>query len=945
MIKNISLTVLLLIFTLSICAQSHVNGMLDNIKDLSTIKTVPITMPDGVKLMTDIYMPVTSDSVTVNVNIAGVDANIVLIPKGTQLFVYDSLNNEPNPNPYQLPLVFTRTPYNKNGDDVGHIVNILGYNYALQDMRGRYESEGVYFPMLSDSWAKTPYHPEYSHQLDVTELDDPKNSNNHEDGYHSIQRLLELTREYDLDGDGIAETTAPLCNGNIGMFGASALGNTQYQAAAARKINPGEPGLKCLVPIVATNDHYNSTGYNNGVFRESLVSGWVSGQINGLSDAINDDTAIHNNLHTPADYNLTDKNEVAKRCIDHLTVSKYNEKVSAAYPNSSMRTEMDASLAPVNAEGFGDANGNSSRYSNMEVPMYHITGWWDIFVNGQIDTYNKVRQHTSATNRNLQKLIIGPWAHQTTGAVETGDLIYPSNVKSIIGLDINDVDFDNLAIEELVNSEVIAWYRYNLNKTKGLGEPKILIPESKHWQVLNELEVRVPAKPYLITLAQLFNFLSGSEDLPPVPIELLNGENTVALSIGIPEIDLGDFGLQGDAVKGFKQLDFENDVPNVRFYVAGPVDDDIPENESLGNYWFESEVFPLRKEEGVFMDDFVLTKNGNFELANDDSVVEEGILSFMHNPDEPVLTIGGGNMITRTPDGRASQGQLDLTQYRAETLDENKVLQFTSPLIEDSLVIIGASVATIYASSNPVGVDEGLTDTDFFVRIVDVYPDGAEYFVVEGAINARARAYAKSLLDNNEDINAPFTNIEIGKVYEYVFNMMPIAYVFGKGHQMKILISSSNYNRYQVNANVPIEEGDFFRRKPGDGQSYTFEGKEMAPRIAEQKVFFSTEYPTGIQLPVYDPSRVVSVEENLIAKSGLQVYPNPVSDLLYIENNLNLEGTIQITNALGEKIWQNNLEKNLNVTNVDLAHWSAGIYFISLHTAKGIWREKLVIQH
>ncbi len=889
--NSITTIALVLIIVFTTHAQSHVNGQLDNIKDLSTVKTVPITMPDGVKLMTDIYMPITSDSVTVDVNLAGIDANVVLIPKGTQLFVYDSLHNEPNPNPYQLPLIFTRTPYNKNSDEVGYIVNILGYNYALQDMRGRYESEGVYFPMLSDSWAKAPYHPDYSHQLDVTELDDPKNSNQHEDGYHSIQSLLQLTHQYDLDGDGLGETTANLCNGNIGMFGASALGNTQYQAAAARKINPDEPGLKCLVPLVATNDHYNSTGYNNGVFRESLVSGWVNGQIRDLSEAISEDDAIHNNIHTPADYNLTNKNEVAEKCIDHFSVSNYGEQVSAAYPNSSMRSEMDASRAPVNAEGLGDLNGNSSRYSNMEVPMYHISGWWDIFVNGQIDTYNRIRQHVSSENRNLQKLIIGPWAHQTTGATKTGDIIYPANVKNIIGLDINDVDFENLAINELVNSEVIAWYRYNLNETKGLGEPKILIPESKRWQDLDIFNARVPAKPYLITLAQLFNFLSGSENLPNVPIELATAQgDTIDLDFPIPEIDLGEFGLSGDAIKGFAKLDFKNEVPNVRFYVAGPVDDDIVENEMLGNYWFESDVFPLGKDEGVFMDEYLLTKNGTFEEADEETSIEEGLLSFMHNPDEPVLTIGGGNMITQTPDGRASQGQLDLTKYQTETLDESKVLQFTSPVIEDSLVIIGAPVARLFASSNPVGVAEGLTDTDFFVRIVDVYPDGAEYFVVEGAINARARAYAKSLLDNNEDINAPFTNIEIGEVYEYEFKMMPIAYAFGKGHQLKVLISSSNYDRYQVNANVPIEAGDFFRRKPGDGQTYTFNGEIMAPRIAEQQIFFSATHPSGIQLPVYDPDRIVSIEESQWLKNGLRIYPNPAHDQLYIENKLNQSG-------------------------------------------------------
>ena len=60
------------------------------------------------------------------------------------------------------------------------------------------------------------------------------------------------------------------------------------------------------------------------------------------------------------------------------------------------------------------------------------------------------------------------------------------------------------------------------------------------------------------------------------------------------------------------------------------------------------------------------------------------------------------------------------------------------------------------------------------------YPDGREYFVVEGAINARAKDYAKQLISGEEDPGIPFTNIVSGEVYEYNFKMMPIAYTFGR---------------------------------------------------------------------------------------------------------------------------------------------------------------------
>ena len=96
-------------------------------------------------------------------------------------------------------------------------------------------------------------------------------------------------------------------------------------------------------------------------------------------------------------------------------------------------------------------------------------------------------------------------------------------------------------------------------------------------------------------------------------------------------------------------------------------------------------------------------------------------------------------MITAVPkSNKKSQGQINLadSNYRYYTMDRPGVLQFETGLIEDSLCLIGMPRMTLYAKSNPSGNINGLTDTDFFIRVLDVYPDGKEYFVVEGAVNA-----------------------------------------------------------------------------------------------------------------------------------------------------------------------------------------------------------------
>jgi predicted acyl esterase len=76
-------------------------------------------------------------------------------------------------------------------------------------------------------------------------------------------------------------------------------------------------------------------------------------------------------------------------------------------------------------------NLNYSRYTNLDVPVLHITGWWDIFTEGQINTRNYTYDALSSPNKQLQKIVIGPWAHQTTGGRESGDRIYPKNVTDL----------------------------------------------------------------------------------------------------------------------------------------------------------------------------------------------------------------------------------------------------------------------------------------------------------------------------------------------------------------------------------------------------------------------------------------------------------------------------------------------------------------------------------
>lgn len=978
-----------------------INGNLDMLDEFSTRYVIPIEMPDGVKLMTDITLPELQDSLTVvlpDIGIPGVAGErITVVRKGVQVFYYDTLNGQPNPDPYSMPMVFTRTPYDKREDVAGRIFSLFGASYALQDMRGRYSSEGVYFPMMSDSWNKNAYHNYIKHILDYTEMDDPKNGNRHEDGYNSVQYLVNnVIRLYDEDGDGVKDTFK-VCNGSLGMFGASALGNTQYQAAGAHRIDPMAPGLKALMPIVATQEHYRYTGYQNGVFRERIVTGWLKGQMFDTQDDLIDvDFDRQNNIHTSTDYDLPkavtvnnrtrtyqpNKFDASTLATDHFVRMRYtnndgNLALPGYYPNSDGRSQMDGSHAYVDENGesvmkakivngvavdvpdsdpdgilgFGFTprpNLNYSRYTNMDVPAYHLTGWWDIFTDGQIETWRLMKENISPKNAALQKLVIGPWAHQTVGSEKTGDMLYKDNVTDILGFNFGNLR--NLVIEDVLKSEVVQWFRYTLNYNDyaNTGVPKVKLPESKVWQSLagGAYKVRIPSEDYKIPFNTLLNFINGTGGLPGLKIEIDVLGIVTSLPIDVPQLSAPMLpqlaGQNLDAI--IDSADFTA-IANVRFYVIGPIDDGIPANDSTGNYWFHSDTFPIVNN--IRWTDMFLHQNGalNYSPPSQD----EGFTVYIHDPNDQVYTVGGANMIVDLPDGYKStvvqnpksQGQINLAdpRWRHRTMDRHGVVAFETEALTDTLCVIGYPEVKLYAMSNPNGEVDGPTDTDFFVRFLDVYPDGRQFFVVEGCVNARARDYAKALaeadgLETKEIDNIPFTNIDIGKIYEYHFRCMPIGYTWGVGHKLKVLISSSNHTRYQVNPNLPIEEGDFFRRQPVDGQTYIYNGVVMEPRIAIQRIAHSPEYPTSVSLPVYNKN-YTGVPEVVKPASGSQmsvlVYPNPASEVINIYMSMPNHYDLTMLNEIGQRVYSATFTEEYNI---DATRFDKGIYIIEVRNTK-----------
>ena len=151
---------------------------------------VPVKMRDGVILRADVYRPAA---------------------------------------PGKYPVLLTRTPYDKTFE-MTFAVKAAEHGYVdiAQDTRGRYASEGEWYPFKYES----------------------------QDGYDTVEWAASL----------------PYSDGKVGMYGGSYVGATQYLAAIA---NP--PHLAGIFPNVTASNYHNGWTYQGGAFEQWFNESWTTG--------------------------------------------------------------------------------------------------------------------------------------------------------------------------------------------------------------------------------------------------------------------------------------------------------------------------------------------------------------------------------------------------------------------------------------------------------------------------------------------------------------------------------------------------------------------------------------------------------------------------------------------------------------------------------------------
>jgi predicted acyl esterase len=130
-----------------------------------------------------------------------------------------------------FPVILIRTPYGRTNE--GHFAQGLvtgGSACVVQDIRGRFDSQGENLPFIGSGWGE------------------------HADGAETVAWLLKQ----------------PWCDGNIGTLGGSAQGITQNLLAGA-----GTRGLQAQYISVASASLYSDGVYLGGAFRKADTEGWL----------------------------------------------------------------------------------------------------------------------------------------------------------------------------------------------------------------------------------------------------------------------------------------------------------------------------------------------------------------------------------------------------------------------------------------------------------------------------------------------------------------------------------------------------------------------------------------------------------------------------------------------------------------------------------------------
>ncbi|MHB8996963.1 MAG: CocE/NonD family hydrolase [Armatimonadota bacterium] len=257
--------------------------------------------------------------------------------------------------------------------------------------------------------------------------------------------------------------------------------------------------------------------------------------------------------------------------------------------------------------------------------------------------------------------------------------------------------------------------------------------------------------------------------------------------------------------------------PAVQYYLMGATDDaDAP-----GNEWVNADTFPPPSMPTTYY------AHADGTLTTEAPAAANAVRTYQYDPKNPVPTVG--RVHARLP----VNGPLD--QRPVE--DRPDVLVFATPPLSEPLKLVGQLRVRLWGASDR-------TDTDFTAKLTDVYPGGHSMIFADGIVRAR---YRNTFL--REELLIP------GQVYEFNLDLGYIALILAPGHRLRLALSSSNFDRFDLNPNTGQPYGDHavsrallaerLKAAPPPGEPQYTEAL-----VATNSVYFDQSRPTQVILPV-----------------------------------------------------------------------------------------------
>jgi len=225
------------------------------------------------------------------------------------------------------------------------------------------------------------------------------------------------------------------------------------------------------------------------------------------------------------------------------------------------------------------------------------------------------------------------------------------------------------------------------------------------------------------------------------------------------EIRWFDYWLKG------KQNGVDKDAP-VKIFVMGE------------NRWRDEQHWPLKRTRDRVL---FITSGGKANTPGGDGrIVDQGPTAggadrYVYDPADPVPSQHGRGSFARAADQRSLADRRDILVYQSEPVTER-------------IEVTGNPVVELYASSSA-------PDTDWFVRLIDVAPDGEARDISLGVMRARYR----NGLDKPE-------LIEPGQIVKYTIRMNATSNAFLPGHRIRLDITSSDFPSHDRNHNTTADQ-------------------------------------------------------------------------------------------------------------------------------------------